>query len=172
MTHPTVTANVTVAHGETKYFVVRAFRTDADESRNSNIVKAVVDSGGSIKGNLPNAPHGLSAVCLAGAKVLLSWVYSTHQQEAAPTVFNVYHNAGSGAVDYATIVATMSYEAGRYQYEKELTLVDATTYLIGVRASTASDEEENTETVQATADGTAPAAFTSELSAETYVLDE
>jgi hypothetical protein len=159
--HPTNQANVAVAAGEKKFFLVKASRTGAGESVSSNVVVAEVGPGGSLVSPQPNSPSELSAECLAGGDVRLCWIYDPSEQEAPPSVFNVFHDNGFGIVDYVTVRATKAYSAGRVEYSVDVSgLSDGTRYVFGVRARTSGGvEEKNAATVGEVSDATGPSAF-------------
>ncbi len=77
---------------------------------------AVFDDGGIWLGALPNAPGDLGVRPAAGGRFLVTWTYN-HEGEAAPPVhFNLYHDGGTGTVDYDTVVATVTYRRGQYHF--------------------------------------------------------
>jgi hypothetical protein len=161
VTSPTLTANVPMTTSETAYFLVKASRTGAGESLPSNMIVVEIDSGDNLVGAQPNAPQSLSAICLSAGRIALDWYYNAAGQEAPPSVFNVYHNAGSGAVDYGTIVGTATYIQGKGVYRFETgALSDGVRYTLAVRAQTAAGaEEKNTVTVSEVAIVTGPPTF-------------
>lgn len=125
-----------------------------------------VDGGGNLILPAPNAPTDLESTALPASEALVAWKYSTTNQAVAPAVFNVYHNNGGGPIDYGTVVATVAYVEGQFEYNRTLTLIDGFTYDIGVRSeSAAAVEETNTDFTTVTIDGTPPEAipFTFEI---------
>lgn len=101
----------------------------------------------------PNAPTNLIASPRAGGKIGLSWQYRPTGQQAAPAAYAVYHDDGTGTVDYVTplaVVTGTAYLTAAY--------ADAAVVKFGVRARTAGGAEEVNTTIRtATADAVGPA---------------
>lgn len=164
---PTATwTSAAIATPGTYNYGVRAVDTGGKEERNTDRVVSIelVGTPPSEEPDLPNAPHGLEATAIAGAKVQLDWLYDQEYEEATPDTFNVYYDNGTGTVSYAAPLDTVAWSAGsasgRYRAFTWLSgaLTDGTTYKFVVRAEASGDEESNTVEVSATADSTTPAA--------------
>lgn len=175
--HPTVTwTSGAITTAGTWNYGVRAVDSGGLEELNSDVVVSIelVGSPVSEEADLPNAPTGLEALAVAGAKIQLTWVYNDIDEEATPDTFTIYYDNGSGTVNYVNALDTVLYSTGT-TLNKHLTftftsaaLMDTTTYIFGVRAKDGSDEEANTVTVTATADSTAPNAPTALAGVTTY----
>jgi len=114
----------------------------------------------------PNAPLNLTAIGLAGGKVMLRWLYSAIGQAVPPTGFNVYVDSGSGfdfesPDDTVDAYASMSRSAG----SDELTwtsgsLAHGQLYRFCVRSyKSTGGESQNTNYVSIVADNLGPAAI-------------
>ena len=109
------------------------------------------------------APTGLDAVQLAGGNVRLDFnLYGKSTDTDRTITANIYHDAGTGTVDYGTIIGTVTNTQAATWTKHSYTLtglVDGTSYKIGVRAvSSTGDEETNTTTVTCKSDASAPVA--------------
>ncbi len=119
---------------------------------------AEFDQSGGLLGLRPNAPNDLNVSPVAGGKFLVKWVYCARFQEAMPAEFRLYHDAGTGTVDYQTVIAQVSYRPGRvhYSYTSAAFAHDARR-IWSVRAVTAgSVDDGNVSQVFAWADTQAP----------------
>jgi hypothetical protein len=47
----------------------------------------------------------------------LRWTYSREGQQAEPAVFHVYHDGGSGVIDFGHVVASIAYRRGQFHYQ-------------------------------------------------------
>ena len=135
------------------WFALRAVgRGGAEETNTTLKLRIETDGAGVPLGLTPNAPIILRCEPRDAGKFLLTWDYSSIGEQIPPSVFNIYHNNGSGAVDYDTAIASVSgtsYKTGSYD--------DGTVVIFAVRSeSSDSDEETNTATASATADATGP----------------
>ena len=74
--------------------------------------------------------------------------------------YKIYHNSGSGDIDYTTVISTISTGVEVF----ELTL-EAGDWEVGIRAYNAAYEEDNVDTATGVADATTPDNV-SDLSAE------
>jgi len=109
----------------------------------------------------PNRPAGLGATAVSDAKVEITWSYDASGEPAACSHFHVYHDAGTGEVDYTTVIDSVDLDTGggiltHYLFETDA-LDDGTTYRFAVRAATSDDvEDTGAEWVEAAADASAP----------------
>jgi hypothetical protein len=141
----------------TTKFGVRARDTVSglSELNTDAAVTIPVSAAGLDLGGLPAAPGGLRVTATAGGSALVEWAWP-YLRGPRPTGFHLYK--GVGAVDYATVAATVAYSGPRVPPRAVLAgLTDGTTYLVAVRAYNAVGEEPNTVAVAVTADATAPA---------------
>jgi len=142
-------------------FGVRAVNAYGEE-KNFAVKKLSLDATGADVTAKPNHPTEFSVAPLAAGEFRLEWAYNTTGQGATPTHFNIYHDAGTGTVDYATVIDTVTLTSGvetHYRYDTSGgAFTDGETYRFAVRAATAADavEDGNILTVSATADATAP----------------
>jgi len=102
----------------TRYlYVVKAIGgggVESDASRPGRV--AEFDAGGDLLGPRPNGPSELVVSPAAGGRFELRWVHASRFAEAVPAEFRVYHDNGTGTVDYATVVATVPYRRGKVHY--------------------------------------------------------
>jgi hypothetical protein len=138
-------------------------------------VRVRTDGTGAVPSPVPGAPRGLRVDPRAGGVLRVQWTHAVTGHDAQAALFNVYHNNGTGAIDYDTPLATVTARAamaglGIYEYVTAA-YVDGTTVQFGVRAeSAAGDEELNTVTAAGTADATGPADH--EIESVAYGEDE
>jgi hypothetical protein len=116
------------------------------------------DAAGEWSGPVPNSPSDLRVTPTAHGTFLVQWAYSIEGQQTSPSEFRVYHDAGTGSVDFETVVASVSYRAGRYHYSYTSDPFDhGTRVKWAVRAAAASGtEDENSHVVFGWADAAAP----------------
>lgn len=101
---------------------------------------------------VPNPPVRLRGEPYSGGRIKLNWDLATAGEQVQAKQWNVYHNNGSGSVDYDTAIASVN--RGVYVTEA---YAGGTEVTFGVRAESADgDEEKNTNTVAVTADDTGP----------------
>jgi len=165
--------------GETYYYtVVPVGRGGVGAVPNpfrSQIVKVMIDDDGDAPEPVPAAPRRLAATVIAAGKFKLAWDYVPRNAGVQAAKFNIYNNAGAGAMDYDTIVATVTARAalrgaGKYTYVTAA-FDHETSVVWAVRAADASDhEEKNTQTVTAQADAQGPAVH--KIYSATYGADE
>lgn len=134
-------------------FAVRAVGRGGAEEQNTDLVHTLTtDADGAPLGPAPNPPINVTAAPQAGGKILLAWQTSPRGEAARAASFHIYHDDGSGTVDFSEPLASTvrrSYLTDAY--------ADGTTVKFVVRAVSADDvEEANTNTVSATADAAGP----------------
>ena len=119
------------------------------------------DDAGNLILPAPNAVRGLALENAGGGEVFASWQYIAAEQEAAPSLFNIYTATGAGAMDFTTAAATAT--GGRRTSKVSLgVFAHGTTVRATVRAETASGaEEKNTVEASIVVDAQAPAGVTS-----------
>ncbi len=132
-----------------------------EEQTTHNCVRARFDGAGDLRDAVPNAPFALAAVPGSGGTLAVEWLYSAAGQEVAPSVFRVYHDNGTGTMDWVTPIGSVSYVAGVQAFSFATGAYShGTRVQVGVRAeSAAGDEETSTRTVTTTAIATPPAAL-------------
>ncbi|MEE9293507.1 MAG: hypothetical protein V3W34_00880 [Phycisphaerae bacterium] len=103
----------------TRYvYAVKAVSGGGVESAGSTpALVAEFDGGGNLVGLRPNGPTEVLVLPAVGGRFLVRWVYASRLQEAEPAQFNVYHDAGTGTVDYQTVIAQVAYRKGRAHYQ-------------------------------------------------------
>jgi hypothetical protein len=139
-------------------FGVRAFDANGEEQNLDCQVAIVLDAYSNDITNRPAAPIGLRAFATAGGSIRAEWFYPPAGGPKAPTRFHVYVGTG-GTPDYSAPAATVPFNTGIFNtFVANLpSLVEGTTYSIGVRACNARGEEANTTSVSVLADATGPA---------------
>ena len=122
------------------------------------IAETEFDVQGDWVGARPNAPADLRVAPAAGGKFVLRWTYSGEGEQAEPAVFRVYHDNGTGTVDFETVIATVTHGRGRFHYRYlSEAFANGTRVRWVVRAvSAAGVEEVNERVVFAWADAQAP----------------
>jgi len=105
------------AASTTYVYVVRSIGGGGVESSASHPARvAEFDDGGVLVGLRPNSPSEVAVSGVSGGRFQVRWSYSSLSEEAAPSVFAIYHDDGTGVVDYETTVATVAYRRGRVHY--------------------------------------------------------
>lgn len=108
-------------------------------------------------GKLPNAPILIFAETRAAGILRLHFLYNRAGEQQTPSTFRVFHNDGTGNIDYADIKNSVAYVAGQSTYTIEFQFPHETTVTFAVRAETsAADRETNVETITGTADAKGP----------------
>lgn len=130
-----------------------------ENMNNRSITEAAFDEHGLWRGTMPNAPADLAVESRTGGRFRIAWSYSRQGQQAQADRFRLYHNSGSGAVDYDTIVAEIPCKRSGLYYEYlSAAFEHGHTVTWCVRAvSTDNVEEGNRTTITGTAHGQAPA---------------
>ncbi len=145
--------------GTTYYYALKSINGGGCESAPAErIWPATFDEAGNMLGDPPNAPDNLQVEPASGGRFRLRWTYSERDQLVAPSEFRLYHDNGSGTVDYETIVATVSYKFARFHYEYTSGgfAHDAKRVWSVRAASAAGIEDANTTAVVAVADAVGP----------------
>lgn len=138
-------------------FAVRAFdvASGLEESNLDARASIVVSAAQADVTGGPNPPTGLTVRATAGGGAYVSWAYNPGGQGGAPTGFKVY--AGTPAVSYAGVLATVPYVAGSRTFSATLSgLTDSAVYQVAARSYNATATEANADTVTFTADATGP----------------
>ncbi len=145
--------------GTTYHYAVKSVNGGGTESVPCGRVwPARFDESNDPIGDPPNSPLNLQAGAVSGGRFRLQWTYSPRDQYAAPEMFAIFHDNGTGTVDYEIVRGVAGYEAGRFHFEY---LSDAFAHnarrIWAVRAvSGMSVADDNTTTVAAVADAEAP----------------
>ena len=125
-----------VEHGgdSTCFYVVRRFNQCGVQERTlAAAVKLSLDTDGDLVAPRPNDVFSSIAEAAEGDKVRLTWFYSVLEEKAAPVRFNIYHDNGTGQIDYSNAVATIAYEGRRF-YSYNSGALGAGGYLFAIRA--------------------------------------
>ncbi|MBN2271202.1 MAG: LamG domain-containing protein [Sedimentisphaerales bacterium] len=125
-----------VEHGgdSTCFYVVRRFNQCGVQERTlAAAVKLSLDTDRDLVEPRPNDIFSSIAEAAEGDKVRLTWFYSVLEQKAAPAYFNIYHDAGTGQIDYDNPIAAIAYD-GRKFYSYESSTPGAGRYLFAIRA--------------------------------------
>jgi hypothetical protein len=127
--------------GATCCYIVRRFNSCGQQDRTTGAA-VVVRTGpdGRLAPPAPNALFHLKAGQIAGNRVECTWFYCPLDQEAAPHVFNIYWDSGTGDVDFVNPIAVLPYEGRKfYRYQSE-PLEDGR-YIFAVRAESVTEME-------------------------------
>lgn len=124
----------------------------AEESNTSQVLRVETDGDGAPLPLVPNPPSKLRASPKAGGKCLVLWNYEHAGEQITPDHWHVYHDDGTGTMDWGNTVGTaygMSFLSEAYG--------SGTTVKFGVRSvSGAGAEEPNTTTTTCVADAEGP----------------
>ncbi len=122
------------------------------------VVRVEFDAAGALVAPRPNPPTNLRLDLEAGGVFRLGWTYSEAGQEIAPSSFRVYHDNGTGTVDYGTVIATVSFVARKFHYAYvSAGFADGVKRAWSVRSvSAAGTDDGNTDAVVGTADALGP----------------
>ena len=142
-------------------FGLRAYNEYGEEMNVNVADEVVLLASGEESSPRPNKPAGLGATPAADGKVTIAWSYDAVGADAQCSHFHIFHDSGTGEVDFTTPIGSVDLDADggtltHYTFESNA-LDDGVTYRFAVRAVTADEiEDTNTEWVEATADATAP----------------
>jgi len=78
---------------------------------------AAFDAAGEWLGADPNPPADLRVASLAGGRFLVSWTHSRAGEQAEPGEFRLYHDGGTGQIDFESPVAVVLCRQGRFHHE-------------------------------------------------------
>lgn len=145
------------AASTTYKFGLRAISPGGVEEGNTNLVQTIITDGDGVPIlPTPNAPTQLMVFPRAGGKFAVSWRYRSEGQQVQPAAYAVYHDNGTGTMDYVTPLAVVT----SLGYFTTVAYAHGTAVKFGVRArSAAGSEERNTTVRTATADAEGPAAL-------------
>ncbi len=120
--------------------------------------QAAFDGAGEWLGARPHAPADLQVTPLSGGRFRLGWTYTPEGEQAAPASFRVYHDAGTGSMNFSQVVGTVDYRRGRLHYAfTSESFAEGTRVGFVVRAiSAAGAQEPNERVVRGLADAAAP----------------
>jgi hypothetical protein len=138
-----------VGHGSdsTYAYVVRRFNRCGDRERTLRAAaKVSFDASGDLVEPRPNDVFNSKSEVVQGDKVRLKWFYSVLEEKSCPASFNIYHNSGSGQIDYVSPVATITYQ-GRKFYSCTIGPLDPGLYLFAIRAEDANGAENNSSAI-------------------------
>lgn len=116
--------------------------------------KAGVSSNTNPNGSVQPTGLMLANASVGKVNIQFLWLYGNQAD-----TFNVYHDSGTGVIDYSSPKFTFARQNQLIQYytTSQLIFVDGpTTYLFVVRASLAGVEEKNTDSYNISVDGLAP----------------
>jgi hypothetical protein len=147
--------------GSKHCYVVRRFNSCGhQELTTAAAVMVSIGPDGKRVDPAPNAVFGLKAKRIDGNGIRLRWFYCPLDQGAAPEVFKVYGDGGTGQVDLETPLATVSYEGRRFYHYQANASADGR-YTFVIRAQSASGTESVTlATVRCVVETHAPEAAT------------
>ena len=79
-------------------------------------------------------------------KVRFRWFYSPLTEKSCPACFNIYHDGGSGQIDYINSVATITYQGRRF-YSCTIGPLGSGVHLFAIRAEDANGSENNSSAI-------------------------
>jgi hypothetical protein len=113
-----------------------------------------------MKAAVPNRPINLSAVPATDGSFVVSWNYNPLGQLAAPSTFRVYSDSGTGTINYAVPLGSVSYVSGLNAYTYTTAVLagagDTKVQFVVRAESAAAHREMNTAILPATGRTTAP----------------
>lgn len=142
-----------LAPNEAYVFALRAVGPGGAEEKNTTLVVSLsTDAAGVPMGAAPNPPISLQAAVKPGGRAYLQWGQSPAGEQPRAARWNVYHDAGTGTVNYAAPLATVT--SPRHL---TATYTDGLVVRFAVRAvSREGVEEKNTRSVVVTIDAAGP----------------
>lgn len=97
-------------------YSVRSIGGGGVESADSEGVLAAFDGVGALIGPAPHAASDVAVRAISGGRFEVRWRYDAAGEAVAPAMFRLFHDGGSGTVDYGTVVGTVTYGACRALY--------------------------------------------------------
>lgn len=115
------------------------------EANNDHAVREVAMTAlGALANPIPRGVSGLTVLGKANGDFVLTWRYVPKMNTEPPTKFRVYHDAGTGVIDFSVVAATVTYIAGVTDYTATIAGVMTTAwkrYEFAVRVAGANGEE-------------------------------
>ena len=108
-----------IRHGADSCYVYRLTSLNGGGAENvcdEIVCIACFDADGRWVGPRPNGVSDLRLNLLAGGRFEVAWSYSREGEQVEPAHFEVFHDGGSGQVDFDTVVGTVAYRRGRVHY--------------------------------------------------------
>ncbi len=140
-------------------FGVRAFNGTGSERNLDRMIEVDLDDEGELEPARPNGVTSVSVGAKAGGKVEVSWTHEADNDAEETTHFHVYHDGGSGEIDYGTVTAEITRASGRVVHHVWLSeaLEEGKVHRFAVRAANSGNvEEDGVQYVETTPDATAP----------------
>jgi len=129
--------------GSRWFYVVRRFDGIGRQERTCGAAaRLALDADGDVAAPAPNAVFAATAGAAEGQRIALEWFYCPLDQQAEPVRFNIYHDRGSGQIDYAEALGTVEYEGRRF-YRFKTAVLAAGTHMVAVRAQAADGTEDD-----------------------------
>jgi hypothetical protein len=130
-----------------------------DDGR-EGVREVATEADGTLTGSLPNRVADISIAPQTNGSFVLRWNYIATGQAAAPSVFRVYSDSGTGTMDWVAPLGSVNYSTGvtAYLYTTAvLAGAGATEVLFAIRAETATGaRERNAMLIPAVGRTTAP----------------
>jgi hypothetical protein len=149
-----------LSHPASWRFGVRAYNERGEEKNVDVAAGVTLLASGDEPPLRPRRPADLKATPRAGGTVEVTFSYDASGEPAACTHFHVCSGPGSGEVNYASPIGSVSRDEGDLTHYSFLTpaLVHGARFRFAVRAAMSNDvEDDGTDYVTATADAEAPA---------------
>lgn len=131
-------AGATYSNDTVYWHVIERFSGEgiAAPTRIQDAEKAVWGTSGYV-GPVPNTPVHVRVDQVSGPKALVSWHYNPTREQATPATFEIFGDAGTGTMDWVTVVASVVYYPGITSYEWLSGVLTAGARQYSVRAKTA-----------------------------------
>ncbi|MHC4646922.1 MAG: hypothetical protein ACYTBJ_15605 [Planctomycetota bacterium] len=122
------------SNGTTYFYVVRAVNGCGDEENTlSAAAKVVIDADGDLAKPQPNNILEARVKRTASNRVQFLWFYCPLDQQSPPACFKIYHDGGTGQIDYENPLAVIGYRGRRF-YSWESASLESGTHLFCIKA--------------------------------------
>ena len=118
------------------YAVRRANLCGCQEHTLSAAVRVSIDAEGGLAQPQPNTIFEAKAEQAGGSKIQLTWFYCPLDQKSIVARFKIYHDGGTGQIDYENPIAIIGY-GGRRFYSYRSDALEAGTHLFAIRTEDA-----------------------------------
>jgi len=137
--------------GETSFaptvYIVRRFNSCGQQDHTTGASITVrIGSDGRLAAPGPNSIFNLKTGQVAGDRIEITWLYCPLDQKAAPQVFNIYWDGGTGEIDFVNPISVLRHE-GRKFYRYESQSLENGRYLFAVRAESMADVESSPQAI-------------------------
>jgi len=122
------------------YVVRRTNNCGIQEQTMGAAVKVAIDADGNLTPLSPNNIFKVKVEQVDGNKIYLLWYYCPIEQKTKPVGFNVYHDEGTGQIDYQDSIKTIIY-TGSVFYSYKSDALGAGRYLFAIKPESVDGRE-------------------------------